>query len=210
MPLEVAVWRIDEKLQRVEQTQLNLESRLQDLLDEDITIANPGWMVIGREVITEHGGRIDILAIDAAATLVIIELKRDRTPRDIVAQVLDYGSWVSQLRADRIAEVYQDYLARFHPDKKNSLDDAFRARFHQDQALDELNARHELVIVASSLDPATERIVQYLSDAYGVSINALFFQLFTDAERQEPQKPHFHTPLFLAVCAQGYNQSPQT
>ena len=71
MPLEVAVWRIDETLQRVEQTQLNLESRLQDLLDEDITIANPGWMVIGREVITEHGGRIDILAIDAAATLVV-------------------------------------------------------------------------------------------------------------------------------------------
>jgi len=26
---------------------------------------------------------------------VLIELKRDRTPREIVAQALDYASWVS-------------------------------------------------------------------------------------------------------------------
>jgi hypothetical protein len=24
----------------------------------------------------------------------VIELKRDRTPREVVAQILDYGSWV--------------------------------------------------------------------------------------------------------------------
>ena len=47
---------------------------------------------------------------------------------------------------------------------------------------DELNDSHELVIVAASLDPSTERIVRYLAAEYGVRINALFFRVFKDEE----------------------------
>ena len=43
------------------------------------------------------GGRIDLLAIAPDASLVLIDLKRDRTPREVVAQALDYASWVEQL-----------------------------------------------------------------------------------------------------------------
>lgn len=50
------------------------------------------WMLIGRQESTELGGRIDLLAIAPDASLVLIELKRDRTPRDVVAQALDYAS----------------------------------------------------------------------------------------------------------------------
>ena len=42
---------------------------------------------------------IDLLAIDADGNLHVLELKRDKTPRDVVAQVLDYGSWVTTLIA---------------------------------------------------------------------------------------------------------------
>ena len=42
---------------------------------------------------------------------------------------------------------------------------------------EELNANHELVIVASELDAATERIVQYLN-RHGIGINVLFFRVF--------------------------------
>ena len=61
------------------------------------------WMLIGRQEQTGHGGRIDMLAITPDASLVLIELKRNRTPREIVAQALDYASWVEQLTADKIA-----------------------------------------------------------------------------------------------------------
>ena len=123
MPLEVGVWRVDSELQRISPVPLEFEARLQDLLAQDITIANPGWMVMGREVSTDFGGRIDILAIDSSGSLIVIELKRDRTPRDIVAQVLDYGSWVTQLRPDQIGGIFRDYRTRFHPnDDQLSLD----------------------------------------------------------------------------------------
>jgi len=43
---------------------------------------------------------------------------------------------------------------------------------------EDLNESHELVIVGSSFDPATGRIVGYLASAYGVKINAVFFRVF--------------------------------
>src|SRR5688572_6837539 len=109
MPVELGVWRIDGQLARVPSVSLDLESRLEEILDRDIAIANPEWMVVGRQVITPHGGRLDLLAIDRDGNLVAIELKRDQMSRDIVTQILDYGSWVGTLRAEDIAPIFNDY-----------------------------------------------------------------------------------------------------
>ena len=35
----------------------------------------------------------------------LIELKRDKTPCEIVAQALDYASWVEKLKPDNIARI---------------------------------------------------------------------------------------------------------
>jgi hypothetical protein len=42
------------------------------------------------------------------------------------------------------------------------------------------NADQQLTIVASQLDPASDRIVTYLADRYGVPLNAVFFRYFVD------------------------------
>ena len=185
MPLEFGVWRIDGDLKEVDWSTLGLESELEKILDTDISVAAPNWMVIGRQVKTDHGGIIDLLAIDRDGNLIVIELKRDKTPRDIVAQSLDYGSWVRELDDEVIVKIFADYLKTYHPEKaEQSIDDAFCARFHVNEMPDELNAAHELVIVAASLDPSTERIVKYLASEYAVRINALFFRVFKDGDRQ--------------------------
>ena len=35
----------------------------------------------------------------------LIELKRDKTPREIVAQALDYASWMEKLKPDKTARI---------------------------------------------------------------------------------------------------------
>jgi Endonuclease NucS len=185
MPLELGVWRIDQGLVALKATGLDLESRLQDLLDRDITIANPGWMVIGREVETGFDSRLDILAIDTVGDLIVIELKRDQTPREVVAQVLEYGAWVVKLRSEDIPQIYRKYVEKYHPERAaESFDTAFCRRFGVREVPEEINQSHELVVVASQFDATSERIVEYLADSHDVAINAVFFRVFKDGDRE--------------------------
>src|SRR5438270_12990198 len=84
---------------------LGSEDELQAWIATDPRLLGLDVLVLGREVITEFGGRIDVLAIDRAGNLVIIECKRHRTPRDIIAQILDYASWVTQLSTRQVHEL---------------------------------------------------------------------------------------------------------
>lgn len=194
MPLELDVWRIDNGLNSVIFGPLDIESRLEGFLDEDIAIASPNWLVIGRQVRTDHGTFVDLLAIDRDANLVVLELKRDKTPRDVVAQVLDYGSWVRELKDDRIAQIFDEYQKRYRQGQPPvSIDEAFRERFGIEMP-DEMNSTHELVVVASNLDPSTERVVRYLAEEYGVRINAVFFRVFRDDDREYLCRVWFRDP----------------
>lgn len=185
MPLELGLWRIDGAPRAIQYGQLDLESRLEDILAADITVANPDWMVIGRQVRTTFGSIVDLLLLDSQGHLVVLELKRDKTPRDIVAQVLDYGAWVKELESDEIARIFEEYQRRYPKEReRKSLDDAFRERFKGQELPEELNEEHQLVIVASALDAATERVVGYLLNHHGVNINAIFFRVFKDEGRE--------------------------
>jgi hypothetical protein len=172
MPLELGIWRIDKDFMRLPVGSLDLEERLEDFLDKDINIASPNWMVIGRQVYTDYGKYVDLLAIDLDGNLILIELKKNKTPREVVAQLLDYASWVKNLKDDDITRIYEEYKQKYHPEKANvSLDDTFCKRFNLKEMPEELNDSHQMVVVASKLDESTERIVKYLADEHNVPIN---------------------------------------
>ena len=81
-------------------------------------------LIIGRQVQTGFGGVIDLLALDAEGRAHVLELKRDRTPRDVVAQTLDYGSWVKDLSLEELEQIYLDF-----GDGETHLDGAFAEHF---------------------------------------------------------------------------------
>lgn len=94
MPIEVGIWRLGAKPEKVMMSAIDSESRLENALFQDISILSSQLMLIGRQVATSYGKFIDILAMDMSGNLSIIELKKSRTPREVVAQLLDYASWV--------------------------------------------------------------------------------------------------------------------
>jgi hypothetical protein len=134
MTLEFGIWRVDKGLRPLDFAPLEIEAHLEDILERDITVAAPNWMVIGRQVATAYGKIIDLLVIDPDGNPVVLELKRDMTRRDIVSQVLDYGSWVEDLRAEHLAGIYDAYLKKHRPGRAGeSLDQAFCARFKAEE-----------------------------------------------------------------------------
>jgi len=192
MPDEVRLWRVgtDESLSEIGRAKLDLEVRLQDWLASDISMLDPGLLVIGREVETDFGGFIDLLCVDAAGDLVVVELKRDKTPREVTAQALDYGSWVVDLSNERVTAIAEAYLG------EGGFQEAFRGRFGADVP-ETLNGEHSMLVVGSRIDESSERIVRYLSGAHGVSINAATFQYF-----REPDGSELVSRVFLIEPAQ--------
>ena len=160
----------DNILSPVKRSSLPSEKQLEDWISNDPLILGLDIMLIGRQVVTSYNKYIDILAIDSEGDLVIIELKKDRTPRDIVGQILDYASWVSTLTTKQVHDIAINKFGK-------PLGEMFLERF--DRPLPEnLNDNHSMIIVASEFDPSSKRIVEYLAETHGVSINTAFFNVF--------------------------------
>jgi hypothetical protein len=175
MPIEVGIWRIDGGPQKVSFSRLESESKLEEILDSDISLLSSDLMLIGRQVRTAHGKFIDLLAMDAEGNLSIIELKRHRTPRDVVAQAIDYASWVQTLSYSEIVDLYAEC------NEGHEFEQAFDEAFGSSPP-EKLNESLEIIVVAAELDAASERIINYLADNYGVPINAIFFRYFKDGD----------------------------
>ena len=170
MPLEVKLWKVDsDRLQPVSRSQLDLEGRLEEWLCRDIGLLSDDLLVIGQQI-EQYGTFLDLLAVDRDGNLVVVELKRDRTPRDVVAQALDYASWVQELGRKDIGRYARKHLGK-------SFDDAFEEAFGEGPP-EVVNERHRIFIVASSLDGTTQRIIEYLSSTHNVDINAATFAYF--------------------------------
>lgn len=175
------LWRVEgDKLVPTSGGRLDAERNLQDWIERDPSILDPDLMLIGREVETGFG-RIDLLGINGDGWLQIIELKRGKTPREIVAQILDYASWVSKLTTSDVHRIAQEYESK----KLQSANFAERFRVTFDKSLPEtLNASHRMIAVASALDPSSKRIIEYLSEVHNVGINTAFFKVFSDGDRR--------------------------
>lgn len=162
----------DQGLVESQRKALDLELRIEDWVARDLSLIGVDGIIIGRQVVTGHGKRIDLLAMDEEGNLIIVELKRDKSARDIVAQTLDYASWVCKLTTKEIHELAQAYC-------RQTLAEMYREKYGK-TAPETLNAAHQMIVVASEVDEATKRIIEYLSQEHDVGINASFFNIFGD------------------------------
>jgi hypothetical protein len=203
MPVKFGLWRVDgDSVEQVPPSGIASEERLEDILELRIEILGLGKLFqIGRQVITDFGKRIDLLAINEQGDLFAIELKKDRTPREVVAQALEYGFWVQDLSFEAIRELY----AKHH--EGEDFDSAFTSHFETDIP-EAVNTSHQLVVVATGMDVSTEQIVDYVR-AYGVPINVLFFEYLNDGDREYLARSWLTDPaLDGASGSAGKKQAP--
>src|SRR4051812_21065546 len=114
MANEIRLWELREgKLQNVEETSFAagyLESQLENLIADNPSLLGDDLLVIDRQRDIPGIGVFDLLCIDANGVLVVIELKRDQTPREAVAQALHYASWLDLADEEEVLENAQEYL----------------------------------------------------------------------------------------------------
>jgi RecB family endonuclease NucS len=158
MPEVIRIWQVDKAdvLTEIKRSALDLEARIEKWVSSDISLLSPDLLIIGEQVKTASGNFIDLLCIDRSGSLVIVELKRDKTPREVAAQALDYASWVKGLGIEEI-----DGIAALHL-KGETLSAAFQAKFGIELP-EVINDHHAMRVVASEIDDSTDRIIHYLA-----------------------------------------------
>lgn len=79
-----------------------------DALGEDLLILQKEF-----DGFDETRERLDLLALDKAGNLVVIENKLDDSGRDVTWQALKYAAYTSGLKKTQIVDIHQQYLDRY-------------------------------------------------------------------------------------------------
>ncbi len=174
MPTQIKTWQVvDGKLQPVE-TRMSDAGRkeaqdLEEWIASNPSIISPDIVVIGRQTLTKSGP-LDLLAIDKQGNIVIVELKRDALPREALVQAIDYASDVAEWSVEKLSEICTKYTGK-------SLEEQLIENFPDiDLENIDINEVQRIFLVGFGIEGSLERMVNWLSSNYGVSINAVLLK----------------------------------
>ena len=183
MAIQQKLWTVDVKPKELVSSELPSEDFLENMIIEQPEILSSDWMIIGKQVRTKYNKYIDLLAIAPDGEIIIVELKKNKSPREIVAQGIDYASCVQDWSAEKIRETYTDFAKKFS--RNIDFDVAYKDYFSAKESLpdEEINSKHRIVLVAAKFDDSSERIVEYLAK-FKVEISVLVFQVFAYGQQK--------------------------
>jgi hypothetical protein len=188
MATEIQVWQISPgtlvPIPDIPLEATYVEAELESWIARNPKILGDDLLVIDRQRSVEGVGKLDLLCIDRTGTLVVVELKRDSTAREAVAQALDYASWLNSATADQIQSFADEYLAKTAEVSHSgdplgpgyNLKRAFTEYFQCDELPEIICRNHRIILAAPRLNASAERIINYLATRYNVAINAVFFK----------------------------------
>jgi len=183
MGTEIKTWQIVEgKLQPIT-TNLKNGGRtepydLEPWIESNAGILGPDIVIIGRQTMS-RSGPIDLLGIDNTGNVVIVEIKRDKLPRDALTQAIDYASDAAGWTIEKLGEICSEHSGK-------SLEETLAESFPDiDVENLNINATQRIILVGFSVESALERMIEWLSDNFSVNINAVVLNYVKTASGDE-------------------------
>lgn len=149
-----------------------------DILGEELLIITTEY-----DQFDKTNERLDLLAIDKEGNLVVIELKRDDSGKNVDLQALKYAAYCSTHRLDDLVAMHAKYLKQ-----KGSAVTADAARqkildFIESDDFEELSDRPRIILVSKDFRPEVTASVLWLRK-FGMDISCVkldLYQLSDDA-----------------------------
>jgi len=135
-------------------------------------------LIFGEQVWTKSGP-LDYIGIDNDGNIVIVELKRDKLARDVLAQAIDYASDVANWDLEKLNEICLKFSG-------NTLEDHITDKFENVELKDlVINKAQRLLLVGFSIDEPLSRMVEWLSSKYDLGINAIILNYVVTSSGNE-------------------------
>jgi hypothetical protein len=122
-----------------------------------------------------EGGIVDLLAVDPYGAWVVIEIKTGYLDRDVIAQVVDYASCVSELPTEELLNIADRYLS-----SKGSEKDihAILSERNASDSLEPEEREIRLIVAGTGRSEGLDRIARFLSASDDIQLSVVTFSVF--------------------------------
>lgn len=190
------MYRIDienKKLIKLPPTEFNTHNLMerydiQEWIEKTPEILREELLIIYKELILPSNIRLDLLAIDKKANLVIIELKRDDSGKDTEWQAIKYTSYCSNFLPEDIFGIYAKYLESDEDEAQLKIEEFI------DEELENLNEKQRIILVSRKFHSDVLSAVLWLRD-YEIDIECVRLNLYMDQNNQLFITPDLIIPL---------------
>ena len=175
----------EDDLSRVPESELDTEANLERRLvrTDGAKIGDVEVMYTGRQGSPGDGGIFDLVGVDERGDTVVVELKRGRAPRDIVAQALEYAAELRNVDYDYLNDQYSEFVREEQGDRDEvlGLREAHAQFFGLDDTLSarEFNDTQRLVLVGTEFRDSSLNMADMLRE-HGIDVVAVEYSTYMD------------------------------
>lgn len=116
--------------------------------------------------------RLDLMAIDPNGTLVVIELKRDDSGKNVDTQAIKYAAYCSTLTLEDVVSIHKQYLLNKGINKTMEEVRDIILQFIQNSDFEQIDDRPRIIIVSNNFRPEVTASVMWLKK-YGLDIKCV-------------------------------------
>lgn len=183
--------KILQSVKEVDFTEFGFKERfdIQEWVESTPEVLGEELLIIAKEKSYFEGTRErpDLIALDKAGNVVVIELKRDDSGQNTEWQAIKYASYWSKFKVNDIIEVFADYLKRRDEVSTESDEDYASQRiieFVNDGTLDNINVKQRIFLVSHRYAKEVTSAVNWLIDSYRMSIKCIQLIPYYDSDKE--------------------------
>lgn len=161
---------------------------IEDWIEKTPKVLGEELLIITRQYFVPSGKKLDLLAVDKKANLVIIELKRDNSGSEVEWQAIKYASYCANFLTDDIFEIFAAYLGTEQTEAQSKIEEFI------DVDLENLNDNQRIILVAKEFHSDVISAVLWLRD-FEINIECIRLKPFLTPDNQLIISPELIIPL---------------
>lgn len=177
-------------LEKVVSEPIDFESSFEDWLENspNVLLEEETILWIGRQLNIQVGDgnrHIDLIGINSKGDIVICELKKGNTQREIVSEILEYASWARSLTYEYLNIIAKNYYQEDDRLKERELREIFNEVFYPEDEENiniVFNNNQQLYVVAEEISKTVKDVINYLNTEYSVPIIGVEYCIYKSME----------------------------